>query len=85
MDIPYIVLLELATILPLVKDSNILKFANIFPRGNWSKLKDKIKLGSKEFSRLVCSSTMISTFASLKRKELQKHFMQYMETSNGRF
>jgi hypothetical protein len=74
MHITYIVLLELATTFPLIEDFDILKVVNIFPQGNKSKLRDKIKLGSKEFSRWVCSSTMISTFASLKRKEeLQKN------------
>jgi hypothetical protein len=48
MDITYIVLLELATTLPFIEDSNVLKVANFFPQGNRSKLKGKTKLGSKE-------------------------------------
>jgi hypothetical protein len=51
MHITYIVLLELATTFPLIEDFDILKVVNIFPQGNKSKLRDKIKLGSKEFSR----------------------------------
>jgi hypothetical protein len=75
MDVTYIVLLKLATTFPLIEDSNILKVANIFPWQNRSKLRNKIKLGSKELSRWVCSSTRISTFASLKRKKkLEKKF-----------
>ncbi len=39
----YIVLLELATTLPFIEDSNALKVASFFPQGNKSKLRGKTK------------------------------------------